>query len=181
MSHSPSHPCRQRGLTLIETSVALAMIAVIASLATPSMRSLIDNRRLDAAATRLGTDLQLARIESVARNAGVRVSFQAGVGAGCWIVHTGAAADCRCEADGTARCTGGAEPIKAVMLREAERISLGASSASMLFDPVLGTVTPTGTWRITAPDGRAVHQIVNLTGRVRTCSPGGAVPGHRAC
>lgn len=169
-------PHRQRGLTLIETGVALAMAATVAALAAPSMRGLIDNRRLDAAATQLGTDLQLARIEAVARQRGVRVSLKNDADGACWVVHTGAAADCGCTA-----CGAGAELIKAVRLPAAERVALTASSASMLFDPALGTVTPTGTWRLAAADGRAVHQVVNLVGRVRSCSPLGAVPGHRAC
>ncbi len=51
----------------------------------------------------------------------------------------------------------------------------------MLFDPVRGTTTPTATVRVVAADGRAIHQIVNIMGRVRACSPGGAVSGYRAC
>jgi type IV fimbrial biogenesis protein FimT len=32
-----------------------------------------------------------------------------------------------------------------------------------------------------ASGDRAVHLVVNLMGRVRSCSPGNTVPGYRAC
>ena len=51
----------------------------------------------------------------------------------------------------------------------------------VVFDGRKGTVTPTATLRLTARDGRAIHQVVNIMGRVRSCSPAGAVGGLRAC
>jgi type IV fimbrial biogenesis protein FimT len=59
-----------------------------------------------------------------------------------------------------------------------------ANVASILFDPLHGTSTPTGTLRVVADSGRAVHHVVNIMGRVRTCSPAGAAPvvaGYRVC
>jgi len=40
---------------------------------------------------------------------------------------------------------------------------------------------PTATLRIEARDGRSVHQVVNLLGRVRSCSPQARVVEERAC
>ena len=54
----------------------------------------------------------------------------------------------------------------------------------MLFDPLHGTSTPAGTLKITGASGRAVQHVVNVMGRVRTCSPQGAAPalaGYRVC
>jgi type IV fimbrial biogenesis protein FimT len=56
-----------------------------------------------------------------------------------------------------------------------------SASKSLTFDPVRGTVTPTATLRVEARDGKAIHQIVNLLGRVRSCSPQGLLAGERAC
>jgi type IV fimbrial biogenesis protein FimT len=171
----------QRGLTLVEIAVVLALAAILASIAAPEMRRLVEARRLDAAAGRLSTDLQFARQEAVARGQTVRVSWHEGVEAGCWLIHTGERAQCRCEADGRAACDGDAGLIKSVVLPSADRIAIGANVGSMLFDPLLGTVTPTGTWRLSTADGRAIHHVVNVIGRVRSCSPQGAVAGHPAC
>ena len=44
--------------------------------------------------------------------------------------------------------------------------------------PCKGTVTPTATLRVEARDGRAIHQVVNLLGRVRSCSPQGRIAGE---
>jgi type IV fimbrial biogenesis protein FimT len=46
---------------------------------------------------------------------------------------------------------------------------------------VRGTVTPTGTVTVATANGRALKQTVNIMGRVRSCSPDGAVLGYRAC
>lgn len=178
----PSLPAsRQRGVTLIEAGVVVALAAILLASAAPDMRRFVEARRLDALADRLATDLQFARIESVARARPVRLTLHAGADVVCYLLHTGPAASCRCDDGGRAACDEGAEPIKAVAWPATERITVSANVGSMLFDPVLGTVTPTGTWRVVAADGRAIHHVVNLIGRVRSCSPQGAVAGHAAC
>jgi type IV fimbrial biogenesis protein FimT len=78
-------------------------------------------------------------------------------------------------------CTGGAAQIKTVRLAAEEQVRLSGNVASIVFDPLHGTITPTGTLRLTAASGRAVHHVVNVMGRVRSCSPAATVPGYRAC
>ena len=172
-------PTRQRGITLVEAAVVVAVIAITTSAAAPSLQRLIERHRLEAAATQLAADLQLARNESLARNRIVRLSWHAG--SACYLLHTGTADACRCDAGGAAQCTPGQTSIRSVPWEAGSRISLQSSTASIAFDPLHGTVTPTATWRITAADGRAIHHVVNVMGRVRSCSPLAAVPGYRAC
>ena len=59
-------------------------------------------------------------------------------------------------------------------------LTLTSNAASMAFEHVRGTVTPTSTVRITGR-GRAVHIVTNIMGRVRACSPSSASPGYPAC
>jgi type IV fimbrial biogenesis protein FimT len=40
---------------------------------------------------------------------------------------------------------------------------------------------PTGTLRVVGAGGREVHHIINVMGRVRSCSPSPALPGYRTC
>ena len=61
--------------------------------------------------------------------------------------------------------------IKTVVLAAADRVSVGANVASIAFDPLHGTSTPTGTLRLVDAGGRAVHHVVNVMGRVRSCTP----------
>ena len=169
------HP--QRGLTLVEAAVVVAIVAVAATTAAPGLQRLLEHRRLDAAATNLAADLQLARNEAIARNRVVRVARDEL--AGCYLLHTGPAGSCRCAADGTAVCDAGGASIRSVAA--GPRVALQSNAASIAFDPLHGTVTPTATWRVTGSDGRAVLHVVNVMGRVRSCSPDAAVPGYRAC
>jgi type IV fimbrial biogenesis protein FimT len=60
-------------------------------------------------------------------------------------------------------------------------VQVRSASRSVTFDPVRGTVTPTATLRVEARDGRAIHQVVNVLGRIRSCSPQGLAAGERAC
>ena len=172
---------RQRGVTLVEACTVLAVLAVLVSTATPNLQGLIDNRRLDGAATQLATDIQFVRTEAVARNLPVRLSFHSTADGSCYVLHTGNANQCDCNASGPATCSGGARQIKTVTLTAADRVSLQTNVASVLFDPLHGTSTPTGTLRLVGQQGRAVHHVVNVMGRVRSCSPLGAMPGYRAC
>ena len=172
---------RQHGLTLLELAIVVAITAIVAAAAAPSFSALIDARRLDSAATRLAADIQLARSEAIVRNRPLRLSLFFGAGATCWIVHSGAPADCRCSEAAGAVCFASAHAIKGGVLANNERVSVAGNVASIVFDPLHGTSTPTGTLRLVGSRGNAVHHVVNVVGRVRSCSPDGAVPGYSPC
>lgn len=170
----------QRGVTLIESAIALAVVAVAATTAAPGLQDLVVRKRLEGVAAQLATELQSARGEAVARNAALRVSFYADTGGSCYVVHTGAKALCSCSAAAPARCTGDAQLLRATYLPAAQKVGVGASAGSILFDPVHGTSTPAATARVTATPG-AIHHVVNVMGRVRSCSPDGRIGGYRIC
>jgi type IV fimbrial biogenesis protein FimT len=175
-------PGRQRGTTLVEAATVTAIVAIVAGLAVPGFGPAIERRHIEGAAAQLETDLQLARITAVARNAGVRVSFQSpGDGSTCYVMHSGAAGDCNCAVDGQPVCSPGAEPLRTAYFGPDAPLRIASNSKSMLFDPVKGTVTPTATAKVQGRSGAAIHLVVNVMGRVRTCSPAPAMPGHKAC
>jgi type IV fimbrial biogenesis protein FimT len=176
-----SRPARQRGVSMVEAATVLAVIAVVAGTAAPSLQAVVDARRLDAAATQLATDIRFTRTETVARNEALRLSVRPVAGGTCYVVHTGAADACTCAPTGAAVCSGAANALRTVFLNGTERVALQANVGSILFDPVHGTSSPTGTLRVIGTRDRAIHHIVNVMGRVRSCSPAGAVPGYRAC
>ena len=174
-----------KGVTLVEICVVLALAVVLGSTAAPSLRNMVDTRRLDRTATGLASDLQFVRSESVARNQALRLSRYATSSGSCYVIHTGAAAQCSCSQPGPAQCTDGAAQLRTVELHDADRVSLQGSTHSMLFDPLHGTVSPTATLRVIGigmgTGTLAVHHVVNVMGRVRSCSPLAAMPGYRAC
>lgn len=172
---------RQCGITLIEACIVLAVTAIIATTAAPGMQDLIDTRRLQGAATLLATDVHFIRSEAVARNQPLRLSFHASPAGSCYVVHSGAADQCNCDASGPAQCSGDAREIKTVTVANAEHVSLQTNVGSLLFDPLHGTSSPTGTLRLLGTRNRAIHHVINIMGRVRSCSPQAAMPGYRAC
>jgi type IV fimbrial biogenesis protein FimT len=158
---------QQRGVTMIEACITLAIAGILAGSALPSFKESLDKRSIEGFSSEVGTDLRYARSEAVARNTGVRVSFYQG----CYVVHTGARADCQCDGQGPAVCTGEAVALKTVNSAEARGVQIVSNVSSLRFDPTNGTTSPTGTVCTVPASGRSVHHVVNLMGRVRTCSP----------
>lgn len=63
----------QRGFTMVELLVTVAILAIIAALAAPSFRTLMLSRSLTAASHEIVGALQLARMEALRRRASVTV------------------------------------------------------------------------------------------------------------
>jgi type IV fimbrial biogenesis protein FimT len=171
---------KQAGLTLVEAVTAMSVAAVLVGAAVPSFKQMNARRQVEAPAVELATDLLYARSEAIARNESVRVSFFAPPAGACYVLHTGDAGDCTCNGSGPAACANGAREIKTVLLPAGRPVTLQSNVASMLFHPVRGTTTPTGTVKVQG-GGYAIHHVVNVMGRVRSCTPGGVMPGYKPC
>jgi type IV fimbrial biogenesis protein FimT len=86
------------GFTLIELMVVISILAVLASLAAPSMSKLIATQRLRSAAGDMHLALVKARSEAVKRNKDVTISPEGGNWAAGWSIldpEGGAALDVR--------------------------------------------------------------------------------------
>lgn len=178
--HPLQAPRRQRGLSLVECAIATTIVMLVAGFVLPSFDQLRQRRQLESTAAQLETDLQLARSEAVARNESVRMDFQHGTPGSCYVVHDGDAGACRCIDGEAPACDDGVTALRSVRFPAADGIELRSNSRSVLFDADKGTVTPTATLRVISAVG-ALHQVVNVMGRIRTCSPDGNVPGVRRC
>jgi type IV fimbrial biogenesis protein FimT len=181
--HRKPVPARgsQRGVTLVETSVVASVLAVVTGLVAPQFDELRQRKQLEGAAAQLEADVHHTRMLAVARNAPLRISFESGAAGSCYVIHTGAAQQCRCAADGQAVCQGDAQAERVVHFGAGAAISLSSNSRSVLFDPMRGTSSPTATVQLRAERGGAIHQVLNIMGRVRSCSPAPALSGYRRC
>lgn len=170
----------QHGWTLVEALISLSVTAIALGAAVPGFDAARERRHLDGAAAQLETDLQMARSLAVLHNRTVRVDFRSDSSGSCYVVHSGGPGACSCDAAGTATCSPGAEALRSMGYPSSLPVTLASNAASMAFEHVRGTVTPTSTVRITG-GGRAVHVVTNIMGRVRACSPASATPGYPAC
>jgi type IV fimbrial biogenesis protein FimT len=66
----------QRGFTLTEMLIVMAVLAVVVSMALPSMNEMIREQRIRAASFDLVSDLMLARSEAVKRSGVVSLAAQ---------------------------------------------------------------------------------------------------------
>lgn len=176
-----AHACQQHGVTLIESLIVMVITAVTAGIAVPSFKQSRETRLLEGTAAQLRGDLQYARSLAVSRNETLRVSFVNAPDSTCYVIHTGPAVTCECAANGMAICAGDPEILRAVRLDAKSALKLQSSSRSIAFDAVKGTITPTATVQTMTNSGSAIHQVINVMGRVRTCSPAPALPGFKTC
>jgi type IV fimbrial biogenesis protein FimT len=183
MSSMQAQRTAQRGITLIEAMMVLAVVSIAIGSALPGLSSLRQRADLGGAAAQVETDVQFARSQAAASNRTVQLTLRESADGTCYMVHSGPATSCTCSGGATARasCTGDAELLRAVSFAAQGPVQVRSASKSLTFDPFKGTVTPTATLRVEGKDGRAVHQVINLLGRVRSCSPNGRVVDERAC
>ena len=170
---------RHAGFTLIECLICVTTLLVGLSAAVPSFEAARERRHVEGAAAQLETDLQLTRGLAVAQNRTVRFELGRDDHGTCYVVHTGSAGDCTCSPEG-AVCVPGVFALRSQHQAADTGVAIEANVRSMVFEPMKGTVTPTATLRVEGPR-TSIRQIINIMGRVRSCSPDGAVPGLKPC
>lgn len=170
-----------RGLSLVESALTLAVTGTLLGTALPGMQQLVDARRLESAAAQLESELQFARSLAVARNDDVRLRFVQANGGSCYVVHTGPSGSCTCAPAGTTSCGAGAELVRSAHFEPGGPLQVRSGTASFGFEPVRGMVTPTATITLRTREGREQRLVVNIMGRVRSCTNGAQVPGTPRC
>lgn len=175
------HGC-QRGCSLIESLCGLVIMLVLLGGAWPMLKDMVARQTLLAQAAELETDLVLARTQSQVQKESLRFAVHLPEGGGsCYIIYSGPIGACQCNGGGRATCEDGAQVLRLSEPSKRSGITLAALARPLTFDAMMGTVTPTATLRLSDRDGRSVHQVINLTGRVRTCTPNQAWGGMRRC
>jgi type IV fimbrial biogenesis protein FimT len=172
---------RQLGSTLVEQLLGAVLAGLLVLLALPGLIEAKDKHRIESLAAQIETELQFARSESVGRRETIRVGFVNRLTGTCYVIFAGSPRQCTCVPNGGTQCQGGGEVLRLADPSSLDRISLMSSAREISFDPVHGTVTPTTTLRLENPRGDRLNLVVNLVGRIRSCSPGRSLVGYPGC
>jgi type IV fimbrial biogenesis protein FimT len=156
-----------QGLTLLEMMVALAIVAVLMTLALPSFGSMMSRHRLKAAAEQMATDLAELRMLAVQRGQPLHVNLNTGT-QWCYALAVSSGCDCRVP-QGCQLKTVRAADHPGVMLLEGQDLRIepqpGGSGGALL----------------QSRDGATLRVGLSPLGRAKICAPAVAVPGFAPC
>jgi type IV fimbrial biogenesis protein FimT len=159
----------QRGLTLIELVMVIAITAVLVSLALPSLGARLDRQRVVSAAETLAADWNEARHEAARSGRAMHLVVQAG-SSWCWAVARNPGCPCgQAQACELRAGTPGQHP--GIALLEGGPLALNAQ----------GRPEAAGSFTLQSQRGLRLRVDVQALGRAHVCSVGGALPGYTAC
>lgn len=171
----------QSGVTLIEALTVLTIVGVLLTLTAPSLKRMVQTRRLEGAVQTYLSQLHWARLQAVALNQSVHLTFNPGRSGSCYVFYVGERDQCRCVA-GTAECAPGARALMTQALDAEHGISLQTNSpSSVTVDALRGTISPTFVAVFSASDGQSVQATTSVMGRTRSCSTAPSILGLPVC
>lgn len=159
----------QRGLTLIEMSITIAVAAILVALAVPSFKIMLANAQIRTAAQALHDGLQLARAEAIRRNE--RVIFAKGSQSGWSVsIETGAVAvQARPSSEGSSAATVVVTPNGAtkVTFNGLGRVWPNSDASS----PITQLDIDVPNTLIAPADSRELRITITAGGAIRLCDP----------
>jgi len=181
-----------KGFTVIELMITIAVIAIVTSLALPSYRAIIEKRQVTSGAEQVMAFLSSAQVEAVKRNQFVAVNYQENGGEWCFGLTADDDADASCDCtDGSCTLDGQLRVLNSTMLKRPEVLSAATvgDDDTLVFDPVRGLTVGADSAEVEliSPDGTswALNIQVLPTGRVKICSDSARadhdVPGYEEC
>lgn len=193
-------------MSLVELMVGVALVAIIMSMAIPSVQTAMQNRQIRSAAESITAGLQYARLEALRRNRTVKFELVSGVTwkFGCNPANTTVGADGLQDCPAELQKQENAEGAVNAAVTTAETVAAsGAAASSGVFDGSitfnsLGRVATTSLgagnvahYKISNPVGgtcaasggemRCLDVQVSSAGQVRMCDPAASSPDPRAC
>jgi type IV fimbrial biogenesis protein FimT len=166
-----------RGFTLVEMMVAVAVIAIIAAVAMPSIENMRASRRVHAAAEAVYSHAQFTRNESIKEDQNLFLSITTGTN---WCLGISLTTGCSCATAGSCQF-GTTSGLSEHNLQGTDfpDVSLSSSNNNIEFDSRRGTTIGGGsTITLSGSNGYSAQVIVSALGRARLC---GNVGGLSAC
>jgi type IV fimbrial biogenesis protein FimT len=195
---------RQRGVSLIELLVGLAILGLLMALTVPSMKSFISKHKVSAINSELVADFYLARSEAVQRNQPVGVIFNQNSTMTCYTIYATEpiSGNCDCTLPLGRACGAGATllaiELKTVRILNTTGVTITSSlppvrdnlnhvvyTGIFTFQPPLGipsTDTPEGfKILVGSVDGGQLQTTSGMNGRQSVCTPDGSMTGVPRC
>lgn len=176
----PTFRQRQRGVTLIESAVSLCITAALACTVAPAFQRAAARHAVEALSAQIETELQHARGLAVAQAQSVHWRVDSPANVGCYVVYTGPAAACSCSAEALPVCEPEGRVLQSAHVQNRQGVKVRTAVHRLTFAGDWGTVTPTATFHVEHPTATQ-RVIVNVMGRVRSCSPDKSIPGQPGC
>ncbi len=169
----------QEGFTLVELMVAIAIFAILATMAVPSFNSFIDKYRVKRAADTLSAFMINTKSEAIKRNKNVSAVITGGGATWCVGMTEATTCDCStgiCQIDGVDRV------IHSTSFKGVKLVGPNTGHAFQ-FKPQRGTVKGNETVELESAAGLKVNVVVGTFGRIRLCSPSGSgnIGGYPKC
>lgn len=178
----------QKGFTLLEAMIVVAIIGIIASIAVPSYQDVLERNRIKDAAESLRADLQWTRTEAIKKSCPLKVVFDNSVWNYKVYELDGV---CPCQSDGTCTCPADGNDcvMKTVTVSQYPGVTMGTASfwnsgSTAWFDFRRGTTSHNGSYHnggvIFNTDKYQLKVVVSINGRVRICNSDSSkkVPGY---
>ena len=162
---------RARGVTLVECCIAVGIVGVLASQAVPSLDTWTDQQRLTGRANEVAQDIYLMKSTAVMKNQALRLRVYTDDSGSCYVLQAGDDAACSCTGSGALNCPDPTRPpLRSAHFPATDGVTLSSNVKTLTVDSRLGTFSPGATLKIGTTEGREIRHIVNIMGRVRSCS-----------
>jgi type IV fimbrial biogenesis protein FimT len=178
----------QRGFTLVELIIAIAVVAILSAIAMPSFTQMIQNSRIRTAAESIQNGLQVARAEAVKRNGLVKFQLNAD---SSWIVCTVEKADDDCVNDpndddyiqGRSTAEGSTADVTATVVPAGETTVVfnGLGLIPQGVDAFTQVDVDMNASVMAPEDSRDLRILLGTGGSVRMCNPNLGEEDPRAC
>lgn len=167
---------RSTGFTLVELMVTIAVVAIIAAVAAPSLIAMRDQHRIRSAAEAIYSHIQFARTESIKQDRNLWVRSTAGAN---WCIGIANATGCDCSTANSCQFgPAGALVEHNLISSDFVGITLATSQANFEFNSRRGAVATAGgaTITLTGAGGYQAQISTQPMGRIHLCGNMGRYP-----